>query len=66
MMRCKIFKAICYTLIKKFVCPLLKIDENITRPKLTDDNLKDRLDKFSDQLQNEYYYMIPLSSSFVI
>ena len=28
--------------------------------KRTDDNLDDRLDKFSDQLQNEYYYMIPL------
>ena len=26
----------------------------------TDENLDDRLDKFSDQLQDEYYYMIPL------
>ena len=26
----------------------------------TDDNLDDRLDKFSDQLQDEYHYMIPL------
>ena len=26
----------------------------------TDDNLDDRLDKFSDQLQDEYYYMIPI------
>ena len=26
----------------------------------TDDNLNDKLDKFSDQLQNEYYDMIPL------
>ena len=25
-----------------------------------DKNLDDRLDKFSDQLQDEYYYMIPL------
>ena len=28
--------------------------------KRTDDNLDDRLDNFSDQLQNEYYYRIPL------
>ena len=28
--------------------------------KRTDDNLDDRLDKFSDQLQNKYYYMILL------
>ena len=28
--------------------------------KRTDDYLDDRLDKFSDQLQDEYYYMIPL------
>ena len=26
----------------------------------TDENLDDRLHKFSDQLQDEYYYMIPL------
>ena len=26
----------------------------------TDGNLDDRRDKFSDQLQDEYYYMIPL------
>ena len=28
--------------------------------KRTGDKLDDRLEKFSDQLQNEYYYMIPL------
>ena len=28
--------------------------------KRTDNNLNDRLEKFSDELQNEYYYMIPL------
>ena len=26
----------------------------------TDENLDEKLDKFSDQLQNEYYYIIPL------
>ena len=29
--------------------------------KRTDNNLNDRLEKFSDELQNEYYYMIPLN-----
>ena len=34
--------------------------QNADAAKRTDDNLDDRLDKFSDQLQNEYCYMIPL------
>ena len=28
--------------------------------KRTDDNLNDRIDKFADQLQTEFYYRIPL------
>ena len=44
----------------------MKIGENITRLKTliqlkkTDDDLDNRLNKFFDQLQDEYYYMILL------
>ena len=34
--------------------------QNVDATNRTDDNLDDRLDKFSDQLQDEYYYMTPL------
>ena len=34
--------------------------QNADAAKKTDENLDDRLDKFSDQLQDEFYYMIPL------
>ena len=33
--------------------------QNADAAKKTDDNLDDRLDKFSDQLQDEYYHLIP-------
>ena len=33
--------------------------QNADAAKRTDDNLDDRLDKFSDQLQDEYYHLIP-------
>ena len=34
--------------------------QNADAAKRTNDNLDDRLDKFFGQLQDEYYYMIPL------
>ena len=34
--------------------------ENADAVNRTDENLDERLDKFSDELQNEYYYMISL------
>ena len=34
--------------------------ENTDAVNRTDENLDERLDKFSDELQNEYYYMISL------
>ena len=48
---------ICCILIKELVCYTTQNDDAVNR---TDESLDERLDKFSNQLQDEYYYMIPL------